>query len=160
MNQNLTTVGWREWVSLPMLRLPWIAAKIDMSKTTSVLHTFSTETFEKDELKMVRYCIHPYQHNNDVTVLCESPIISTRETHDTFGKKETHYFVETMMHIGDDKHSIILELVNRNHASSLLLLGHTIIDGRYIIDPSKSYQLKSPSKEELSSLYNHKNENN
>jgi len=159
VNQNLITVGWREWISLPMLGLPWLIAKIDMTKTTSVLHTFSTEPFQKDGLKMIRYCIHPYKHNNDVTVSCESPIISSRETLDAFGNKETYYFVETIINIGDVQRSIILELVNRKHANFLLLLGHTAIDGRCIIDPSKSFLLKAPSKEELNSLYKHMSQN-
>ena len=150
------SAGWREWVSLPILGQPWLVAKNDMSKTPSVLHIFSTETFKKDRLQMVHYCIHPYPYNKGVTVLCESPVISSRETHDAFGNKETHYFVETMMHIGDEQRSIILEPVNRKHASFLLLPGHTVIDGPYIIDSSsESFLLKSPSREELSSLYNH-----
>ncbi len=49
MNKKIT-VGWRETLNLPELRLDGIKAKIDTGARTSCLHAFKLETFEKEHI--------------------------------------------------------------------------------------------------------------
>lgn len=152
MNQSLTSVGWREWVALPQLGLPWVKAKINSGKQISILHTFLIEPFERDGKAMVRFGVHPLQHSNDLAVLCEAPILEQHKNNNN-DDTETHYFIETDLIIGLVQYPIQLLLSNRDDISFRLLLGHNAIDGRLLIDPSASYLLGAPDELQINTSY-------
>ena len=47
-------LGWREWLSLPELKIDRIKAKIDTGARTSVIHAFFVEPFVENNLKIAR----------------------------------------------------------------------------------------------------------
>ena len=60
-----TPVGWREWVGLPGIGLPWLKAKIDTGARTSSLHADDVEEFDRDGEPWVRFTVHPWQDAAD-----------------------------------------------------------------------------------------------
>lgn len=159
MDTELITVGWREWVSLPDIGLPWLKAKIDSGQNHSILHTFITESFQKKGIEMVRFGVHPHQHKRDIAVLCEAPVLDIDEVINANGEKKFHYRIETTLKIGTQQWPIKLLLVAWEEANFRLVLGHTSIDRKLMVDPSSSYLTTSLDEDELLSSYSFKTKN-
>jgi hypothetical protein len=71
-------IGWREWISLPTLHLPYIKAKVDTGAKTSSLHAFDIyETSERGE-RRVHFSVHPVQKRDDIIVRCSAQMVDHR----------------------------------------------------------------------------------
>ena len=138
-NNQLLTLGWREWVALPDLGLPAIKVKVDTGAKTSALHAFYTEKYRVDGVDMVKFLIHPIQNNYDFQIECQSPIIDFREVIDSGGHREMRYVIETLVVIGNRRWPIELTLTNRDTMRFRMLLGRRAIEGRAMVEPGASY---------------------
>ena len=135
--ENLT-IGWREWLALPELRIPAIKAKIDTGARTSALHAFFVEPFTKDGLQMVRFGVHPLQKRLDLDVVCEAPVKDYRSVSDSGGHREMRYVIETEIRLGGRAVRAELTLTNRDNMRFRMLLGRTAMSGMSVL-PDKSY---------------------
>jgi hypothetical protein len=138
-NQQLLTLGWREWAALPELGLTAIKVKVDSGAKTSALHAFYTEKYLLDSVDMVKFLIHPIQRNYDFQVECHAPVVDFREVSDSGGHKEMRYVIETNIVIGTGNWPIELTLTNRDTMRFRMLLGRRAMEARAIIDPGASY---------------------
>lgn len=139
MKNELFTVGWREWVSLPDLGLPWIKAKIDTGARTSCLHAFQVDPFTRDGEEWVRFGIHPHQGDSKTEVFCEAKVIDQREISDSGGHKENRYVIMTEVLLSEHRWPIEISLTNRDTMKFRMLLGRTAMKNRIIVNASKSY---------------------
>lgn len=138
---NVILLGWREWLSLPELGLPCIAAKIDTGAKSSCLHTFQIDPFERDGQAWVRFGVHPVQNDNDIVVWREAPVKDQREVSDSGGHKELRYVIETTAQIGNESRLIEMTLTNRDSMRFRMLLGRTAMNGRCVVNPALSWCL-------------------
>ncbi len=137
-------LGWREWVSLPELGIERIKCKIDTGARTSALHAFYIDPFMVDDVKMIRFGIHPFA-NDMITVLhCEAKVIDERVVTSSDGNKSMRYVISTTMILGDIKKEIELTLTNRDTMRFRMLLGRRAMDDGCIVDPTLSYQKAKP----------------
>lgn len=136
---GMPILGWREWVSLPALRLPLIKAKVDTGARTSTLHAFYVEAVPSSGGDFVRFGVHPLRGRSDVEVHCEAQILDRRVVCDSGGHREQRYVILTSLAFGGCTWPIEVTLTNRENMLFRMLLGRTAISGRGIVDPSRSF---------------------
>jgi hypothetical protein len=145
-NEFKLTVGWREWISLPDLKIESIKAKFDTGARTSVLHTYFIEPIMSSDIPRVRFGVHPLQKSNKRDVVCTGDIIDYRRIVDSGGHPEMRYIIRTSVKVGERIWPIDLSLTNREQMRFRLLIGRTAISGHLIIDPQISFTLGRPLK--------------
>jgi len=140
MDKGLIQVGWREWVVLPDLGIAALKAKVDSGARTSCLHAFYIDDFEKDGEEWVRFGVHPKQNNTVDELMCEAPVVERRYVSDSGGHRELRPVIATTLNIGNTTFSCEFTLTNRDSMKFRMLLGRTAMNGRMLIDTSKSYE--------------------
>jgi hypothetical protein len=136
---DLTMLGWREWIGFPELGIAQIKAKVDTGARTSCLHAFRVEPFEKNGALWVRFDIHPSQTDNTEVIQCVARVRDQRVVRDSGGHEELRYVLETTMTIGSHSESIEVTLTDRDSMKFRVLLGRTAIQGLFAVDPARSY---------------------
>jgi hypothetical protein len=138
-DSDFPIIGWREWMALPDLGLSAIKAKIDTGARTSALHAFLIEPYQEDGVDMLRFLIHPIQHNQEFEVECRCPVFDKREVTDSGGHCEMRYVIQSDVVVGDNRWPIQLTLTNRDTMSFRMLLGRRAMEERFLVDPGASY---------------------
>ena len=152
---EMLTLGWREWVSLPELGLPAIKAKVDTGARTSALHAFEIETFSEQGKPRVKFRIHPKQKDSNTVVTCVADIIDERTVTDSGGHSEKRLIIETLMTIGSWSWPIEMTLTARDSMMFRMLVGRTAINGLALVNPALSYCAgKRPAKKLKEINYN------
>lgn len=146
-------IGWREWLALPELGLPYIKAKIDTGARTSALHAFFLETLTIDGKPKARFGIHPLQKRTDIELICMADIIDERWVTDSGGHKEKRLVISTPVRMGEHTWPIELTLTNRDTMSFRMLLGRTAMRGYAMVDPKTSFRLGKPPADEFPACY-------
>lgn len=134
-----TTLGWREWVSLPALGIGAIKAKIDTGARSSSLHAFDIKAIKLDGEHWVEFKVHPQQHQTSEFIHCRAPVKDYRQVTDSGGHRSMRYVIETSICIGDEEFLAEMTLADRSQMLFRMLLGRTAMKNRYIVDPSRSY---------------------
>ncbi len=136
---NMLTIGWREWVTLPDLNIPAIKAKIDTGAKTSALHAFDVMAFMADGRQRVRFGIHPLRRRKHLVRYCEADILEQRMVTDSGGHRELRYVIQSRVSLTDIIWPIEITLTCRDNMNFRMLLGRTALKNRFLIDPEKSY---------------------
>lgn len=136
---SYTLAGWREWVSLPGMGVPWVKAKLDTGARTSAIHAFDLEEFEKDGALWVRYSIHPWQKTDVGAVDVESKVQDVRTVRSSSGYADVRFVV--MMEIRLVTRTITAEvtLSRRDEMGFRMLVGRQALRQGFVVDPGRSY---------------------
>lgn len=137
--EDLLTLGWREWLALPDIGLYAIKAKIDTGARTSALHAFNIEHYMSGGIEMVRFLVHPIQKNQDYYIECNAPIKDQRLVTDSGGHREMRYVIETDVVIASRRYPIELTLTDRDTMRFRMLLGRSAMKKVIMVDPSASF---------------------
>lgn len=132
-------IGWREWIALPALDIPFIKAKIDTGARTSALHAFALRPFQEEGKQKICFDIHPFQHNTETIVTCIADVVDKRLITDSGGHTEERFVICTSMMIGEYCASIEISLTERENMLFRMLLGRSALSRQFRINPRRSF---------------------
>lgn len=139
LKTEMDFVGWRENVSLPKFKLKDLKAKIDTGAKTSALHAEAIEYVSVKGKKYVRFVIVTDEGKKHVI---RSPFIEEREIKSSTGHKTIRPVVKTQISMGNYEFDIEITLINRDLMGFRMLIGREALNGRFLINPARSYLLK------------------
>jgi len=134
-----TIAGWREWVGLPGIDVPWIKAKVDTGARTSSLHAFDIEVTGEAGKEWVRFGVHPWQESEEDAVTVEFPVHDRRSVRSSSGHEEERIVV--LMDVTMLGHTVPAEvtLTNRDSMGFRMLIGREALRQGFLVDPARSY---------------------
>lgn len=134
-----SVVGWREWVQLPGVGVPWIKAKIDTGAKTSSVHAFDLRTFDRGGRDWVRFAVHPWQSSAEDEVVVELPVHDARSVRSSSGHSETRYVVLLPLVLAGREVQAEVTLTDRDEMGFRMLVGREALVQGFLVDPAQSY---------------------
>jgi hypothetical protein len=111
---GLTTIGWREWVSLPQLGVDAVKAKFDTGARSSTLHAWDVDVVDRPGGPLVRFVVHPRQHDLSLTVVTTAELVEWRDVRSSNGSVERRPVIRTPVVIAGRRVRVELTLTRRD----------------------------------------------
>jgi hypothetical protein len=134
-----TIAGWREWVALPGLGVPWVKAKLDTGARSSSLHANPIEEFERDGERWVRFGVQPWQGSDADTVTAECQVHDRRLVRSSSGHAEERVVILTDVVLLGRTVSVEVTLTNRDEMGFRMLIGREALRQGFVVDSRRSY---------------------
>lgn len=139
--RGLTTIGWRERVSLPDFGITRIRAKIDTGAQTSALHAVRSEFTDQDDGEWISFELYPRRRSRRDSIRVSAKIIERRWIRSSNGERELRPVISTRLGLGADVWEAEFTLTNRDSMSYRMILGRSALRGRFTVDSGLSYLL-------------------
>ncbi len=139
---EVVVIGWREWVTLPDLGVPWIKVKVDTGARSSSLHAFDLEVVEREGVQFAQFSIHPLQRTALEETRAEARIQEFRHVKSSSGQSSLRPVILTTVQLCGQSYSIELTLANRDEMGFRMLFGREGVRGsrgRMLVDPERSF---------------------
>ena len=136
---KLLVVGWREWVTLPTLRIAWIKAKMDTGARTSAIDAENIREFTDAGAPYVAFACNPHQRKLLQASECVAPIIDERLVRSSSGHQQKRYVIQIDITLAGQTWPIEVSLAERANLDFRMLLGRSAIRGRCVVDPANSF---------------------
>ncbi|WP_350286835.1 30S ribosomal protein S6--L-glutamate ligase [uncultured Croceitalea sp.] len=146
-------VGSEEWCKFDELGIPAIKARVDSGAKTSSIQANKIKIFNKDLEDWVRFEVNPIQDNRSITLLCQAKLVDMRSVKSSQGISEERPVIKTMVSLGTETFEVELTLANRDTMEYRMLLGREALNGRYLVNPSKSFIQGQLSDAEIKEKY-------
>lgn len=135
------TIGWRESISLPGLKVKHIKVKVDTGAATSSLHAEDIIFVKRKGIRKVLFTVYPEQKSKKIRIRTEAEFVEMRHIRSSTGHGSERPVIKTKLRLGNDVYEIELTLVNRDIMGFRMLLGRKAMKKRFIVDPGKSFLL-------------------
>ncbi|WP_226963718.1 RimK/LysX family protein [Nostocoides sp. F2B08] len=141
-----TVVGWREWVRMSALGVPWVKAKVDTGAKTSSLHAFDLQEYVLDGERRVRFHIHPWQASDEDAVPVDLPVLDRRPVRSSSGHVEERYVVQLRMTLARRRITAEVTLTDRDEMGFRMLIGREALAQGFLVDARQSYAGPRPKR--------------
>nr|WP_258566517.1 RimK/LysX family protein [Leucobacter luti] len=145
-HHSSTLTGWREWVSLSDIGVPWVKAKIDTGAQTSALHATEISEFERDGAPWVRFVAHPWQLSDEDPVAVELPVHDRRIVRSSSGHAQERPVVLVAVDFVGRRISAEFTLTDRDGMQFRMLIGREALRQGYVVDSAASFLGGKPPK--------------
>ncbi|MFT2816751.1 ATP-dependent zinc protease [Leifsonia sp. A12D58] len=137
---STTIAGWREWIGLPSIGVPWIKAKLDTGARSSALHAFDIEEFTgEDGSDRVRFRVKPWQRSEADAVLVECPVHDRRSVRSSSGHSAERIVVLLKVELFGRTITTETTLTNRDQMGFRMLIGREALRQGFLVDSGKSF---------------------
>lgn len=135
-----TIAGWREWVSLPEIGVPWIKAKLDTGAHSSAIHASNIEEFvAEDGTDWVRFRVSPWQSSEDDATAVECAVHDRRTVRSSSGHSEDRLAVLLHVELFGQVVTAETTLTDRSDMGFRMLIGREALSQGFLVDSSKSF---------------------
>lgn len=147
MNEpNMDIIGWREWVRIPELGIKRIQAKIDTGARSSCLHAGQIQIFTREGIDWVRFQIHPRQKNDQFAIDAVARLMEFRQVRSSNGQLTRRPVIRVPIRLMQQTFAIDLSLIDRHKMEYRMLVGREALQGRFLVDASRSFVGGKPRK--------------
>lgn len=134
-----TLAGWREWVQLADVGIPWIKAKLDTGAQTSSLHAYDISLFERDGAEWVKFRVRPWQESTEDEVVVECPLHDRRRVRSSSGHVQERFVVMMRVILVGTEVNAEVTLSNRDEMGFRMLIGREALRHGFIVAPGQSF---------------------
>ena len=132
MTKEKITIGRREIVDFPELRLFNITAKVDTGAYTTALHCHDI----REENGVLYFkLLDPGQPEYTGEELSYKEYFR-KEIKNSFGESENRYIIKTTVRIGKKRIKSVISLTDRGTMRYPVLIGRKLLKGRFVVDVS------------------------
>ncbi len=132
-------IGWREYVSLPKLKLIDIKAKIDTGAKTSAIHAEEIEYCTINNKKYVKFV---FVEDGGKKHRLKALFIEERKIRSSTGQETIRPIIKVQIKMGLELFNVEVSLINRDLMGFKMLIGRDALKNNFLINPSKSFLLK------------------
>jgi hypothetical protein len=133
-----------ERVSLPLLGIDRLKAKIDTGARTSALHVSRMRpvgTAGPHRRPILEITIPHVGRNGRQTLVVRAPVREHVQVKDTSGRSERRPVIETSIRLGSNERRIRVTLTDRGDMLFPMLIGRTALGPGIVVDPARRYLL-------------------
>ncbi|SDQ17737.1 ATP-dependent zinc protease family protein [Leucobacter chromiiresistens] len=138
-DHSSTLTGWREWVKLNGIGVPWIKAKIDTGAQTSAMHATDMVEFERSGAPWVRFLVQPWQATDDDAVEVELPVHDRRTVRSSSGHAQLRPVVLMTISLAGREIEAEVTLTDREEMVFRMLIGREALRQGFIVDSNASF---------------------
>lgn len=139
-HHSYTLAGWREWVGLPGVGVPWVKAKLDTGARSSSIHAFDLEEYVgASGERRVRFVVRPWQRSEEDAVPVDLPVLDVREVRSSSGHSEQRVVVAMDLALLGRTVPAEMTLARRDEMGFRMLVGREALRQGFAVDPGRSY---------------------
>jgi hypothetical protein len=134
---KIRLIGRREFVSLSLLGIFKIEAKIDTGAYTSSLHCENISVNYENSKPILYFTIEQNNETGSENKALRFEEFTQKTIKNSFGEMEERYVIRTLVHIGKKKIWSDISLSNRDAMRYPVLIGRKLLKGKFLIDVNR-----------------------
>jgi hypothetical protein len=144
--RKLITIGRREKISFPELKLFNIVAKVDTGAYTAALHCKEIELEESTSGSVLQFKLLDETHPEYNKIVFSFTTFGKRKIKNSSGVFESRYTIKTPIKIGRKKIVATISLTDRGGMKYPVLIGRKLLNKRFLVDVSQTNMLEKREK--------------